>query len=51
MRILRLSPWSHAGEFKAGTRIIHCFGGKRAERALPGIQPDAEQLAPFFPEI
>lgn len=24
---------SHAGEFKAGTRTIHCFGGKRAERA------------------
>ena len=23
----------HAGEFKAGTRTIHCFGGKRAERA------------------
>jgi quercetin dioxygenase-like cupin family protein len=22
----------HAGEFKAGTRTIHCFGGKRAER-------------------
>ncbi|MBU0485068.1 MAG: cupin domain-containing protein [Proteobacteria bacterium] len=24
---------SHAGEFTAGTRTIHCFGGKRAERA------------------
>jgi quercetin dioxygenase-like cupin family protein len=23
----------HAGEFTAGTRTIHCFGGKRAERA------------------
>jgi mannose-6-phosphate isomerase-like protein (cupin superfamily) len=23
----------HAGEFIAGTRTIHCFGGKRAERA------------------
>lgn len=23
----------HAGEFVAGTRTIHCFGGKRAERA------------------
>ena len=23
----------HAGEFKAGTRTIHYFGGKRAERA------------------
>ncbi|MFC1884533.1 cupin domain-containing protein [Thermodesulfobacteriota bacterium] len=23
----------HAGEFKAGTRTIHCFGGKRAERS------------------
>jgi mannose-6-phosphate isomerase-like protein (cupin superfamily) len=23
----------HAGEFKAGTRTIHCFSGKRAERA------------------
>jgi len=23
----------HAGEFKAGTRTIHAFGGKRAERA------------------
>lgn len=22
----------HAGEFIAGTRTIHCFGGKRAER-------------------
>ncbi len=22
----------HAGEFVAGTRTIHCFGGKRAER-------------------
>ena len=22
----------HAGEFKAGTRTIHAFGGKRAER-------------------
>jgi quercetin dioxygenase-like cupin family protein len=22
----------HAGEFTAGTRTIHCFGGKRAER-------------------
>ncbi len=25
----------HAGEFKAGTRTIHCFGDKRADRALP----------------
>ena len=25
----------HAGEFIAGTRTIHCFGGKRAERAQP----------------
>jgi mannose-6-phosphate isomerase-like protein (cupin superfamily) len=24
---------SHAGEFIAGTRTIHCFGGKRADRA------------------
>ncbi|MBA4395105.1 MAG: cupin [Desulfobacca sp.] len=24
---------SHAGEFIAGTRTIHCFGGKRVERA------------------
>jgi mannose-6-phosphate isomerase-like protein (cupin superfamily) len=24
---------SHAGEFVAGTRTIHCFGGKRAVRA------------------
>ncbi|MBF0550714.1 MAG: cupin domain-containing protein [Deltaproteobacteria bacterium] len=23
----------HAGEFIAGTRTIHCFGGKRADRA------------------
>ena len=23
----------HAGEFIAGTRTIHCFGGKRANRA------------------
>lgn len=23
----------HAGEFVAGTRTIHCFGGKRTERA------------------
>ena len=23
----------HAGEFLSGTRTIHCFGGKRAERA------------------
>ena len=23
----------HAGEFKVGTRTIHCFGGKRAVRA------------------
>lgn len=23
----------HAGEFTAGTRTIHCFGGKRAEHA------------------
>ena len=23
----------HAGEFIAGTRTIHCFGGKRAQRA------------------
>jgi len=23
----------HAGEFMAGTRTIHCFGGRRAERA------------------
>jgi quercetin dioxygenase-like cupin family protein len=23
----------HAGRFKAGTRTIHCFGGKRAVRA------------------
>jgi quercetin dioxygenase-like cupin family protein len=23
----------HAGEFAAGTRTIHCFGGFRAERA------------------
>jgi quercetin dioxygenase-like cupin family protein len=23
----------HAGKFIAGTRTIHCFGGKRAERA------------------
>ena len=23
----------HAGEFSAGTRTIHCFGGKRADRA------------------
>ncbi len=23
----------HAGEFVSGTRTIHCFGGKRAERA------------------
>ncbi len=23
----------HAGEFTAGTRTIHCFGGKRANRA------------------
>jgi quercetin dioxygenase-like cupin family protein len=23
---------SHAGEFTAGTRTIHCFGGKRAVR-------------------
>jgi quercetin dioxygenase-like cupin family protein len=23
----------HSGRFKAGTRTIHCFGGKRAERA------------------
>lgn len=23
----------HAGEFKAGTRTIHAFGGKRADRA------------------
>ena len=23
----------HAGEFEAGTRTIHCFGGKRAESA------------------
>jgi quercetin dioxygenase-like cupin family protein len=23
----------HAGEFVAGIRTIHCFGGKRAERA------------------
>jgi mannose-6-phosphate isomerase-like protein (cupin superfamily) len=23
----------HSGEFKAGTRTIHCFGGKRADRA------------------
>ena len=23
----------HAGEFVAGTRTIHCFGGRRAERA------------------
>jgi quercetin dioxygenase-like cupin family protein len=22
----------HAGEFMAGTRTIHCFGGRRAER-------------------
>jgi quercetin dioxygenase-like cupin family protein len=25
----------HSGEFIAGTRTIHCFGGKRAERAQP----------------
>ena len=25
----------HAGEFIAGPRTIHCFGGKRAERAHP----------------
>ncbi len=25
----------HAGEFIAGTRTIHCFGGTRAERANP----------------
>jgi quercetin dioxygenase-like cupin family protein len=25
----------HAGEFSAGTRTIHCFGGKRADRASP----------------
>ena len=24
---------AHAGEFIAGTRTIHCFGGKRAKRA------------------
>jgi quercetin dioxygenase-like cupin family protein len=23
----------HAGEFVSGTRTIHCFGGKRADRA------------------
>jgi mannose-6-phosphate isomerase-like protein (cupin superfamily) len=23
----------HSGEFKAGTRTIHCFGGKRADRS------------------
>ena len=26
---------SHAGKFVARTRTIHCFGGKRAERAKP----------------
>jgi quercetin dioxygenase-like cupin family protein len=25
----------HAGEVMAGTRTIHAFGGRRAERALP----------------
>jgi len=24
---------AHSGEFTAGTRTIHCFGGKRANRA------------------
>ena len=25
----------HAGEVEAGTRTIHCFGGRRAERVQP----------------
>lgn len=25
----------HAGRFTSGTRTIHCFGGKRAERVQP----------------
>ncbi|MGE5391022.1 MAG: cupin domain-containing protein [Deltaproteobacteria bacterium] len=27
----------HAGEFTSGTRTIHAFGGKRAERARPNL--------------
>lgn len=32
----------HAGEFAAGTRTIHCFGGKRAERAKPAAKRDRQ---------
>jgi quercetin dioxygenase-like cupin family protein len=29
---------AHAGEFTAGTRTIHCFGGRRASRAFSAIR-------------
>jgi len=32
----------HAGEFLAGTRTIHCFGGKRATRTEP-VTPGAHR--------
>lgn len=35
----------HAGKFTAGTRTIHCFGGKRAERAKPDTEGDPESGA------
>jgi len=28
----------HAGEFKGGTRTIHAFGGKRAEREVLAVR-------------
>ncbi len=33
---------AHSGKFTAGTRTIHCFGGKRAERAQPIVLPNAK---------
>jgi quercetin dioxygenase-like cupin family protein len=32
----------HAGKFTEGTRTIHCFGGKRAERAQTVTSSDTE---------
>lgn len=36
----------HAGKFIAGTRTIHCFGGKRAERAQQVFWSGAQESAP-----
>jgi quercetin dioxygenase-like cupin family protein len=37
----------HAGEFTAGTRTIHCFGGRRAERSSQ--KPAPEQKSRVMP--